>query len=120
MPITSPMGADVSPILQLEVPMIVVLGRRELSTRDVVGMVPGAIIELPKSADDELELLVNNKVVGLGRAVKVGENFGIRITFIGDLKKRIAALGGDAAKESSAKAEQDLDALAEALLQNQG
>jgi hypothetical protein len=30
--------------------------------------------------------------VGAGLAVKVGENFGIRLTFVGDLRKRIAAM----------------------------
>ena len=38
-------------------------------------------------------LLVNNKPIGSGNAVKVGENFGIRINFIGDLKDRILAMG---------------------------
>lgn len=74
--------------------MIVVLGRRQMSSREVLNLVPGAIIEFPKSADEELELMVNNKPIALGRAVKVGENFGIRLSFIGDLKNRIAALVG--------------------------
>ena len=56
-------------------------------------LAPGAIIELPKPAEDELEVLVNNKTVGTGLAVKVGENFGVRVAFIGDLKQRILALG---------------------------
>jgi hypothetical protein len=37
--------------------------------------------------------LVNNKVVGRGIAVKVGENFGIRINTIGSAKERAAAMG---------------------------
>ena len=56
-------------------------------------LAPGAILELPKLADEELEVLVNNKPIGLGTAVKVGENFGIRITYVGDLRHRINALG---------------------------
>ena len=87
------MPADVDSIKKLEVPVIVVLGRRQLPVKDVVTLVPGAIIELPKNAEEDLELQVNNKVIGLGRAVKVGENFGIRLTYVGDLKGRIEALG---------------------------
>ena len=43
--------------------------------------------------------------------MKVGENFGVSISFIGDLKARIEALGGNpvAAKPSKAKAETDED-----------
>ena len=39
-----------------------------------------AIIEFEKSSDEPLELMINNKVIGLGETVKVGENFGLRIT----------------------------------------
>ncbi|MBX3380187.1 MAG: FliM/FliN family flagellar motor switch protein [Phycisphaeraceae bacterium] len=81
-------------ILGLEVPLVVRLGERPLSVEEVVALVPGAIIELPKAADAELDLLVNNKRVGRGVAVKVGENFGLRITFIGEVKERVAAMGG--------------------------
>lgn len=35
-----------------------------------------------------------------GVAVKVGENFGIKIKFIGEVKLRIAALGAAKAEES--------------------
>jgi flagellar motor switch protein FliN/FliY len=115
------MSSDISHILRLEVPLIVVLGRREMNARDVIALAPGAIIEIPKSAEEELELLVNNKCVGQGRAVKVGENFGIRMSFVGELKDRIEALGeAPASTEERSKQDQDLDALAEALLLNQG
>jgi flagellar motor switch protein FliN/FliY len=61
---------------------------------EVIGLAPGAIIELPKTSEAELDLMVNNKQIGTGTAVKVGENFGLRITYIGDVRARIAALGG--------------------------
>ncbi len=60
---------------------------------EVCALGPGAIVELPKGADEELTLLVNNKPVGMGQAVKVGENFGIKVSYMGDLRERIAALG---------------------------
>jgi flagellar motor switch protein FliN/FliY len=80
-------------ILKLEVPVIVVIASRDMPVKEVMNLAPGAILELPKLADEELEVLVNNKPIGLGTAVKVGENFGIRITFVGDLRHRINALG---------------------------
>ena len=56
----------------------------------------GAIIEFFKSSDRPLELLVNNKVIALGEAVKVGENFGLhRIKQVGDAKQIVEALGGE-------------------------
>jgi flagellar motor switch protein FliN/FliY len=87
------MPADLGAILNLEVPLIVVLGERRMRVSEVMGLAAGAIIELPKKADEELSLLVNNKAIGTGLAVKVGENFGLRITYVGDLKERIDAMG---------------------------
>lgn len=87
------MLSDVKGILSLEVPLIVLLGDRQMKVADVVSMATGSIIELPKAADEELTVLVNNKPVGSGSAVKVGENFGIKITYMGDIKSRIMALG---------------------------
>ncbi|GJQ30975.1 MAG: hypothetical protein HBSAPP03_28590 [Phycisphaerae bacterium] len=94
---TSPPPDGVSRALRLEVPIVVLLGERQMRTAEVLAWVPGAIIELPKSADAELELLANNKPIGLGQAVKVGENFGVRITFVGDAQDRLNALGEQAA-----------------------
>ena len=77
------MASDLKSILNLEVPVIVQLGERPMSLREVLTLVPGAIVEIPKLADDELDLMINNRRVGVGTAVKVGENFGIKITAIG-------------------------------------
>jgi flagellar motor switch protein FliN/FliY len=85
---------NLAQILKLEVPIVVRLGERSMDVSDVLGLVPGAIIELPKNAESELDLLVNNKAIGCGVAVKVGENFGLKLTFIGDVKARIEAMGG--------------------------
>jgi flagellar motor switch protein FliN/FliY len=95
--------SDLRAILSLEVPVIVRVGERVLTVGEVVSLVPGAIIELAKHAEDELDLLVNNKQIGTGTACKVGENFGLRISFIGDIRQRIAALGQAAAPDVGAE-----------------
>ena len=81
-------------ILKLDLPIVVRLGTRGMTVSDVTSLSPGSIIEIPKRADAELDLLCNNKVIGCGVAVKVGENFGIKITYIGDLQTRIGAMAG--------------------------
>lgn len=88
------MPADPKAILRLEVPLIVQLGERSMDIRDIVSLAPGAILELPKSAEDDLEVLVNNRQIGTGVAVKIGENFGIRITTLGDAVTRARAATG--------------------------
>jgi len=86
-------AAEVNRILRLYVPVIVKLAERKLNMSEVMRLGTGAIIEFFKSSDEPLELLVNNKVIALGEAVKVGENFGLRLTQIGDVKQVIQSLG---------------------------
>ena len=37
--------------------------------------------------------MVNNKTIALGETVKVGENFGIKVSQIGDVRQVIKSLG---------------------------
>ena len=86
-------ASNLRQILSLSVPIVVRLGARTMRVKEVMELVPGSIIELPKNAESELELLVNNRPIACGVACKVGENFGLRITCVGDVEERIAALG---------------------------
>lgn len=85
-------------VLRIEVPVVVRVGERQMRMAEVLALTPGAIIEINKRSEDELDLLVNNKQIGSGNAVKVGENFGLRVTYIGDVKSRIAAMAEDDAQ----------------------
>jgi flagellar motor switch protein FliN/FliY len=93
-PATSPAPEELRRILQLEVPVIVKLAQRKLAVAEVMRLGAGAIVEFFKSSDEPLELLINNCPIGLGEAVKVGENFGLKITQIGDVKNIIRSMGG--------------------------
>ena len=84
---------EIQRILKLEVPVIVKLAERKLSMSEVMRLGAGAIIEFSKSSEEPLELLVNNKPVAVGQTVKVGENFGLRVTRIGDLRDVIRSMG---------------------------
>jgi flagellar motor switch protein FliN/FliY len=86
-------NVELDRILRLNVPVIVKLAERKLTMSEVLRLGVGAIIEFSKSNDEPLELLINNKAIGVGQAVKVGENFGLRITQIGDVKAVIRSLG---------------------------
>ncbi len=102
-----------SQALALEVPVIVRLAERSMRVSEVLELAPGSIIELTKSAESELDLLINNRPVGVGVAVKVGENFGLRITHLGDPANRIKP------KPPALDQRGAEDALAEAMLAGQ-
>ena len=113
------MSASLDHILKIEVPIIVRLGTRLLSLGEVIALVPGAILELSKKADDDLDLLVNNKPIGTGAAVKVGENFGLRLSYVGDAKERISAMGPIATAPIEEDEEEDVAAMAAKFLEGQ-
>jgi len=96
---------DIQTILKITVPVIVEIGRVHKTLEQVLALAPGALIELEKHADEELSLLVNNKAIGTGVAVKVGENFGIRVSATGSPKQIIEAMSdGQAPLESGDQA----------------
>ena len=84
---------DAKTILSLDVPVVVVLAERTMTLGEVLALRPGTILEVQKSADQDLSLRINNRGVGTGTAVKVGENFGLRIATIGSRTQRVKALG---------------------------
>ena len=88
-----PATGEVARLLAIEVPVIVQLGMRRLTVGEVMRLAVGAIIEFGKSAEEELDLLANNKPIGKGYAVKVGENFGIKVTTISPVRETIKKLG---------------------------
>ena len=91
---SQPVGRqELSRILKLQVPVIVKLAERKFSLAEVLRIQTGAILEFNKPADAPLELLINNKAIAVGDAVKVGENFGLRVNQIGNVKQIIASLG---------------------------
>lgn len=101
MPVLSPqprppvpaVQSEVARILRLNVPVIVKLAERRILMSEVMRFGVGAIIEFSKSSEEPLELMVNNKTIAVGETVKVGENFGLRVTRIGDLKSLIRSMG---------------------------
>lgn len=80
-------------IMRLRVPVRVHLAQRPMPVGEILKIMPGSILEFEQSVEDELALMVNNREIGRGVAVKVNEHFGLRITSIGDLASRIRSLG---------------------------
>lgn len=88
-----PSDPDIARILKLQVPVLVQLASRFMPIMAVRDLSLGAIIEFEKCVDDELNLLVNNHTIGQGQCVKIGENFGLRISRICSKTERIQSLG---------------------------
>lgn len=86
--------SELDRILKIRVPVIVTLADRSMALKDVLRLTSGSILEFDRPSDADLDLVVANRVIGTGQAVKVRENFGLRVTSIGEVEDRIKALGG--------------------------
>ena len=62
---------------ELDVAVHVVIAERAVPLSEILEIRPGALIELRKRHDAPLDLHVNGAFVGHGRAVDVGERFGL-------------------------------------------
>jgi flagellar motor switch protein FliN len=79
-------------ILKLRVPVVVRLAERPMLLSEIMKIMPGTILEFSRTVDEELDLLVNQHQIGNGVAVKVNERFGLRVTYVGDVKHRLTSL----------------------------
>jgi flagellar motor switch protein FliN/FliY len=85
-------GEKIARILRLRVPVIAQLARRMMPVAAVRDLAVGAIIEFDKPVKEPLDVMVNNSPIGRGVCVKIGENFGLRITDICDRKQRVLSM----------------------------
>lgn len=69
-------------ILDIPLKVTALLGRTRWPIKDILGIVPGSVVELENMVDEPLEILVNGILVAMGEVVVVNENFGVRITSI--------------------------------------
>jgi flagellar motor switch protein FliN len=69
-------------LMGVKLPIRILLGRTALSLKEVANLSGGSIVELDRSPDDPVEIMVNNRVIARGEVVVVAGNYGIRITEI--------------------------------------
>jgi len=85
---------DLTRILGLTVPVAVTLAERNIALESILKITGGTILEFDISADNELSLTVSGQTIATGHAVKIGENFGLRVSKIVSLQDRVNAMSG--------------------------
>ncbi|MGE4497389.1 MAG: flagellar motor switch protein FliN [Deferribacterales bacterium] len=79
-------------LLDIDVPVSVKMGSTRMFLKDILTMGSGNIVELDESADEPVELVVNNKVIARGEVVIVDGYFGFRIKEIVSRAERLKKL----------------------------
>jgi flagellar motor switch protein FliN/FliY len=90
---TSTAGSNLDLLLDVELPLSVRFGQAELTLQHLTRLGPGSVIDLHRSADEPVEVLVSGKVIARGEVVVVEGNYGVRVTEVVSTMDRIRSLG---------------------------
>lgn len=75
---------DVGLLADVRVEVTVELGRATLPLRSLLSMTPGSVLELDRTADALVDVLVNGRLVARGEVVVVDGEIGVRISALLD------------------------------------
>jgi flagellar motor switch protein FliN/FliY len=88
---SGPLGAgNLGRINNVEMALTVEIGRTRMSVRDVLGLEPGAVVELDRSAGAPADVLLNGRLIAHGEVVVVDQDYAVRITRILDVADGVA------------------------------
>jgi len=79
-------------LMDIELPIVIELGRTQMSLKRILELGPGAIVEMDRLAGEPVDILINGKVVARGEVVVVDENFGVRIIALVSPEERLKLL----------------------------
>jgi len=79
-------------LLDVEMNVTVRFGKTEMPLREVVRFGVGSMIELNRTVDEPVDLLVNNSPFARGEVVVIDGYYGVRVTEIGSAEERTKTL----------------------------
>jgi flagellar motor switch protein FliN/FliY len=87
-------NANLDVVLDIDLPLIVRFGRTLMTLKTLAALGPGSILDMGRSPDEPVEILVGEQVIARGEVVIVDGNYGVRITDLISPSDRIRALEG--------------------------
>ena len=88
-PVATLPAGNLGRINNVEMTLTVEIGRTRMSVRDVLGMEPGAVVELDRSAGAPADVLLNGRLIAHGEVVVVDQDYAVRITKILDVAESV-------------------------------
>jgi flagellar motor switch protein FliN/FliY len=86
-------AANLEFLLDIKLHVTFEVGRSKMLISDLLTLGQGSVIELHRLVGDELDLLINGKLIAKGEVVVVNEKFGCKITDIISPEDRVKHLG---------------------------
>ncbi len=79
-------------ILDIDLPLSVRFGETEMTVDALTRLGPGSVIDLGRSPDDPVDVLVNGRMVARGEVVVVAGSYGVRITEVVSAADRLRTM----------------------------
>jgi flagellar motor switch protein FliN/FliY len=97
-PVEEPEGSpfespNLNVILDIDLPLVVRFGRTEMTLKELTALGPGSLINLGRSPDEPVDVLVSHQIVAKGEVVAVAGSYGVRIRDVVSPVERVRSLG---------------------------
>lgn len=85
-------SSNLNLLMDVTLSLTVELGRTSMLIKDVLQLSEGAVVELDKAVNEDLDLLANGKLIGRGKIVVIDDYYGVLVTHIIDPMERLNML----------------------------
>ncbi len=69
-------------LMDMSVPVQIRFGRTRIPLAKLVDLTAGSLVELDRDADDQVDIIVNDRIVARGEIVELDGEYGVRINSI--------------------------------------
>lgn len=83
---------NLAALLDIDLPLVVRFARTEMSLRSLAQLGPGSMVDMGRSPDAPVQLLIGSQVIAEGEVVVVAGNYGVRITSLASAAERLKAM----------------------------
>ena len=88
-----PGDIDLDMLMEVPVTMIVEVGRKRLTIKELLSLTPGSVVSFDRSVTEPLDIMINGTLVARGEVVSADGKFGLRLVDVVSPKERLEQLG---------------------------
>ena len=113
-PIGEGLSRGIDLLGDVELHVMVELGRTQMLVEDVLKLADGSVVELDKLAGDPVDIYVNRHLVARGEVLVLNDNFCIRVSeIVDDLQEQVQAVAEQESFESAGEMDPDTGGVGE-------
>ncbi|MDM7917523.1 MAG: flagellar motor switch protein FliN [Candidatus Eisenbacteria bacterium] len=73
-------SAGLASLLDISIPVVIEIGRTEMTVQDLLQLSAGSVIPLERMVGEPVDVYVSDRKLAQGEVVVVGDRFGVRLT----------------------------------------